>query len=57
MAYLRGLLSIRPQLAPEIPERAVESGVLFTWFAVDEVCGSGRKLPPWLVNPLLAPDA
>ena len=38
----------KPQLAQLMLERAVESGVPFSWFTGDEVYGSGRKLRLWL---------
>ena len=36
------------QLAQLMLERALESGVPFSWFTGDEVYGSGRKLRLWL---------
>ena len=38
----------KPQLAQLMLERALESGVPFSWFTGDEVYGSGRKLRLWL---------
>ena len=38
----------KPQLAQLMLERAVESGVPFSWFTGDEVYGSGRDLRLWL---------
>ena len=38
----------KPQLAQLMLERAVDSGVPFSWFTGDEVYGSGRKLRLWL---------
>ena len=38
----------KPQLAQLMLERAVESGVPFSWFTGDEVYGSDRKLRRWL---------
>ena len=38
----------KPQLAQLMLERAVESGVPFSWFTGDEVYGSGRDLRRWL---------
>ena len=38
----------KPQLAQLMLERALESGVPFTWFTGDEVYGSDRKLRLWL---------
>lgn len=38
----------KPQLAQQMLERAVESGVPFAWAVGDEVYGSDRKLRLWL---------
>ena len=38
----------KPQLAQFMLERAVDSGVPFSWFTGDEVYGSGRNLRLWL---------
>ena len=38
----------KPQLAQDMLERAVESGVPFAWVAGDEVYGSDRNLRLWL---------
>ena len=38
----------KPQLAQLMLGRALESGVLFTWFTGDEAYGSDRKLRLWL---------
>ena len=38
----------KPQLAQEMLERAVESGIPFSWITGDEVYGSDRNLRLWL---------
>ena len=38
----------KPQLAQEMLERAVESGIPFSWITEDEVYGSDRNLRLWL---------
>ncbi len=38
----------KPQLARQMLERAVESGVPFGWVAGDEVYGNDRNLRLWL---------